>query len=286
MADASFLDEVALFEGLEARDLAEVEAALQPRDFDAGDIIVSQGSPGLGFFIIKAGSVDVRRDGKPIAELGPGGFFGEMSLLAERPRTASVVAREPTECMVLLPWDFRELLAKRPEISVKLLRLVCGRAADIERAGKDGGKAKVAPPLDASTLGLLKASPLFAELDEAELADVSRAAKKRVFLAGDTIVTQGTKGDSFFLLTQGSVRVIKDQAALATLEPGAFFGEMSLLADARRSASIVATGHTECLELEGDELKQLLGRRPEIGLQMLEVMSRRLRDTNERLGLD
>jgi CRP/FNR family transcriptional regulator, cyclic AMP receptor protein len=116
------LREVPLFEGLSDAEISEIAQAAQEREFPAGAMIVTQGSPSLGFFLLVEGKVQVVRNHKPVAEFGPHGFFGEMSLLEELPRSASVVALEPAKCLVIGSWDFRTLLTKQPEIAIKMLR--------------------------------------------------------------------------------------------------------------------------------------------------------------------
>ena len=80
-----------------------------------------------GFFLIVTGSVSVVRDGAVIATLGPGQFFGELSLLDRRPRIATVVAGEPTTCLALPSWEFQQLLETEPRIAAAVLKEVAGR---------------------------------------------------------------------------------------------------------------------------------------------------------------
>ncbi len=80
-----------------------------------------------GFFLIVAGSVSVVRDGEELARLGPGEFFGELSLLDRQPRMASVVADEPTTCLALPSWEFPKLLETEPRIASAVLKEVASR---------------------------------------------------------------------------------------------------------------------------------------------------------------
>lgn len=257
---------------------------------------------GLGFFLVERGLVEVLKDGSRIASLGAGGFFGEMSLLTDEPRSAGVVVREPTDCLVLSSWDFCELLAKRPDISVKLLEVVCRRLADSEEqwagtaATGANGQVATGAAADGPAAGtrrdemgpveFLKQVPLFEGLTEEEITEVALAAQEREFPKGAFIVTQGSPGLGFYLLVDGKVQVLRNRKAVAELGPGGFFGEMSLLDEAPRSASIVALEPAKCLVLGSWDFRLLLKKKPEIGIKMLEVMSKRLRETNEKLGID
>jgi CRP-like cAMP-binding protein len=281
MDQAAFLREVPLFEGLGAGELQEVAAAMVPRSFGAHEIIVSQGSSGLGFFLIKEGAADVVKDGAVVARLEAGGFFGETSLLADAPRTASVVACEPTECLVLLAWDFRELLAKRPDLSMKLLELVCRRTAGLPATA---ASAADAPGDDESpdVEGCLSRSELFASLSQKDLADLADKAEWRAYPPGHLIVSQGSSDPYFYVLAHGAVDVSRDGKSMARLGPGGFFGEISVLDGKPRTATVTAVEPSACAVLGSWDLRRLLATKPAIALRMLEVMSGRLKDTSAR----
>jgi len=98
-----------------ARHAAEV-------DFPKGQRIARQGEIETGFFLIVSGSVTVARDGKNVARLGPGDFFGELSLLDRQPRAASVTADEPTHCLAVPAWEFQQLLESDAGLAVAILK--------------------------------------------------------------------------------------------------------------------------------------------------------------------
>src|SRR3972149_3605358 len=92
MADTAsnldYLRRVPIFSGLPARELQFISRSVKERAYDAGAVIVKQGDPGVGFFIIAEGRGEVARDGRRLRDMGPGEFFGEMALMEERIRTA------------------------------------------------------------------------------------------------------------------------------------------------------------------------------------------------------
>jgi len=126
--------------------------------------------------------------------------------------------------------------------------------------------------------------PLFEHCTPEELSAIAAAALQSAYEPAQIIVTQGTPGQAFYLITAGAAEVSRDGKSLATLNPGEFFGEMSLLDSAPRSATIKAVAHTECLMLSSWDFKRLLQDHPSIAIKLLEVLSRRLRVADERLS--
>ena len=103
-------------------------------DFTPGGVIARQGDVGTGFFIVASGSVRVVRDGATIATLGPGEFFGELSVLDGQPRNAQVVAAEPTTCLALASWDFEAIVAEDPKVALAIMRGLAGRLRGLTEA--------------------------------------------------------------------------------------------------------------------------------------------------------
>jgi CRP-like cAMP-binding protein len=103
-------------------------------EFPADHVIARQGEIGTGFFVIVSGGARVVRDGEAVATLGPGDFFGELSVLDGLPRIAQVVADGPTTCLALASWDFEALLLEEPRVSLALLRGLAGRLREVTEA--------------------------------------------------------------------------------------------------------------------------------------------------------
>jgi CRP/FNR family transcriptional regulator, cyclic AMP receptor protein len=120
-----------LFRGLEADELGAVADAAIEVDFPAERVIARQGEVGTGFFIVVDGRVRVVRDGTAVAHLGPGEFFGELSLLDGGPRVAQVVAETPTTCLALASWDFERVLRDEPGVALAVLKVVAARLREI-----------------------------------------------------------------------------------------------------------------------------------------------------------
>jgi CRP/FNR family transcriptional regulator, cyclic AMP receptor protein len=121
-----FLERVPLFTGLKPRQLEALANRFVERDYAAGAAIVSQGQGGEGFFVIVSGQAEAvreRADGEKVVvnTFGPTDFFGEMALLDDGLRTASVVAKEATHCLVLARWDFLAVMREDGEAATTVL---------------------------------------------------------------------------------------------------------------------------------------------------------------------
>lgn len=133
-ANVEFLRRVPMFQELDDHTLREIGNAAVEQRWDAGQEIVRQGDTGVGMFIVRSGKVEIVQErphhaGKPekVRELGPGDVFGEMALLDEFPRSATVKAVEPTTCLGITRWHFRGILESHPAIALKLLPILTKR---------------------------------------------------------------------------------------------------------------------------------------------------------------
>ncbi len=126
------LRKVPLFSGLGRGHLDLIARHADEVKLDAGRVLARQGGLGLEFLIILEGSARVERDGKEIARLGLGDFFGEMSLIDHKPRSATVTAETPIALLVIHTRSFGHLLEAVPGLQRKILVTVCERlrAAD------------------------------------------------------------------------------------------------------------------------------------------------------------
>jgi len=137
MAHEEFVARVPIFAHCTAEEIAAITGVAQEGFFQPGQIIVTQGTPGQAFYLIVAGRVEILRDGVSLGAFGPGDFFGEMSLLDQAPRSATIRALDTTQCLMLSSWDFKSLLERHPSIAIKLLEVLSRRlrVAD-ERIGR------------------------------------------------------------------------------------------------------------------------------------------------------
>jgi len=133
---AELLGGCPLFHGTDADDLAALARSATEVRFPPGHVIARQGEIGTGFFVVVAGRVKVVRDGRIVAELGPGEFFGELSVLDRMPRNAMVAAEIPTTCLALASWDFEAVLLEQPALTLAILRGVATRLRDVTESAR------------------------------------------------------------------------------------------------------------------------------------------------------
>ena len=131
---AQLLSETRLFAGVDAGGLARIADRVTELEVPAGRVIARQGEFGTGFFIIVSGMVRVVRDGETLAELGPGDFFGELSVLDGKPRNAQVISTEPTTCLALATWEFEAVVNEQPSVALAILRELAGRLRELTDA--------------------------------------------------------------------------------------------------------------------------------------------------------
>ena len=126
------LGRVWLFAGCSRKELSRLADTATEMEVPGDKILTEQGSVGRHFMVIVEGEVEVTRDGTQIAVLGPGEFFGEMSLLDGEPRTATAVTLAPTQVLMLTTTDFTRVLESMPSVDRKLLTVLAKRLRDIE----------------------------------------------------------------------------------------------------------------------------------------------------------
>jgi CRP/FNR family transcriptional regulator, cyclic AMP receptor protein len=131
---AGLLAAARLFDGVDADGMDRIAAAAIEVEFDDGQVIAHQGEIGTGFFVIVSGGTRVVRDGATIATLGPGDFFGELSILDGRPRVAQVAATGPTTCLAVPSWDLESIMLEQPTVAIAILRGVAARLRDLTEA--------------------------------------------------------------------------------------------------------------------------------------------------------
>ena len=113
---------VPLFSDLERRELEEIAGSMKERTFSPGQEIAREGESGVGFFVIKDGNAKVTVGGEERRRLGPGDYFGEIALIAQGARTATVTAESDLTALGMTFWDFRPLVEGNASIAWKLLQ--------------------------------------------------------------------------------------------------------------------------------------------------------------------
>ena len=129
-AKVELLRQVPLFAACSKRELSEISMLADELALPQGTALITEGKQGHEFFVLVDGEVDVRAKGRKPKSLGDGAFFGEMALVSQRPRNATVTASSPIRVLVIHEQSFRRLLRDVPSIQLKVLQTLADRAAE------------------------------------------------------------------------------------------------------------------------------------------------------------
>jgi cAMP-dependent protein kinase regulator len=233
-----------LFSHLDDEQSEQVLGALQEKPIPAKGIkVIQQGDVGDYFYIVESGSFDVfvNKSGKlesgpdgigtKVASCGPGTSFGELALMYNAPRAATVVSTESSMLWALDRVTFR--------------RILMDSAFQRRRMYEN----------------FLEEVPLLISLKPYERSKIADALETQKYAAGSTIIKEGDPGESFFILESGDAEVFKDgiDGPVNKYKKGDYFGELALLNDAPRAASVIATSEVKLATLGKDGFQRLLG---------------------------
>jgi CRP/FNR family cyclic AMP-dependent transcriptional regulator len=136
-APTELVQGIPLFADLDRKELQGVASSMKERTFNAGQTIAAEGQTGIGFFVIAEGNAKVTQGDQERATLGPGDYFGEIALIDDGLRTASVTADSDLKAYGLTSWEFRPIVESNATIAWKLLKTMAARLREAE--GRSGG---------------------------------------------------------------------------------------------------------------------------------------------------
>ncbi|MCX6022308.1 MAG: cyclic nucleotide-binding domain-containing protein, partial [Chloroflexi bacterium] len=240
-AAVTLLRTLPLSAGISDDELLTVAGRLRPGVFAAGESIVREGETGDAWYVVRDGrAAVVSRDlvglEVTLAVLESGAHFGEGALVGGGLRSATVKALDPVRVYVLNRNDFHELEARCPEFSTKVRRHVDLLAVDSF---------------------LRKASP-FAHLPDETIRRVAGQLRPEPARSGQIIVQEGEPGDRFYLVWSGRVEVIQKGQRVQVLDAGNCFGEVALLAEVPRTATVRALEDTRLLSLSKSDFEEVV----------------------------
>jgi CRP/FNR family transcriptional regulator, cyclic AMP receptor protein len=120
-APPNLLDRVAFFSALKPREREEIASSMKGRSLAPGETIAVEGERGVGFFVIESGTARVTVGGEDRRQLGPGDSFGEIALISQAARSATVTAETPVQCWGLTSWEFRPIVQRNATVAWSLL---------------------------------------------------------------------------------------------------------------------------------------------------------------------
>ncbi len=126
-----------LFSGLGRRELERVANSMKERRFRQGDVVTTEGRGGVGFFVIEEGEAEVSVYGERRATLGPGDYFGEIALITESDRTATITAATDLRCFGMTMWDFRPLVESNATIAWNMLQSLANKLREAEERSQN-----------------------------------------------------------------------------------------------------------------------------------------------------
>ncbi|HSK51409.1 MAG TPA: cyclic nucleotide-binding domain-containing protein [Clostridia bacterium] len=128
--------QIPLLAVLSDKDRSRILKYAKHRTYEPGDVVVREGDPALNLFLVASGHARVERDDVgQVGRLGPGDFFGELGLIEQHGRTATVVAEDDLTCYLLPAWEFRSLLREHPAMAIPMLETLIARLHGRERHG-------------------------------------------------------------------------------------------------------------------------------------------------------
>jgi len=231
-----------LFKSLDVEQMSMVIMSMEEVKVANGETIIKQGDEGNHFYIVDTGTFDcfvkkpddgLELPGKKVLEYNPGMTFGELALMYNTPRAASVVATADAVLWAVDRETFRTIL----------LQMMCQKRMRFE--------------------ALLETVPLLRSMEAYERTAVADAFEEKTFTAGSQILREGEAGDTFFLLCKGTAMafITGDAGKKQVLDykEGDYFGELALLHNKPRAASVEATSDATCVNLDRSSFERLLG---------------------------
>lgn len=264
--------------GLSAQAREALAQHMVRHDLPDGGVLVREGEAGDMMYLVVSGRlrISTRAEGggeSIIGEAGTGDLVGEMSILSAQPRNATVVALEPTHTLRLSSGDLQLITPEFPEILDGLHALVARRA--------QAPGARRYRPETSWILGFLREIDFFAGMEEPALRELERQMRWVAVLAGETLMHQGAPATDAYLLVSGRLRVTVARSGAdpltRDLHPGELVGEMALIGENLRSATVQAVRDCELLAMPRDQVVQLARHYPSMLMGMLRMLTARLR---------
>jgi CRP-like cAMP-binding protein len=265
LPDGAPVPRLPLFGALESKLLAKLLALFVLREYASGESVMRQGEDGREAYLLVRGVLNVLREDTQhpgqavlLAALGPGALFGEMALVSQAPRAASVTSVEPAQVLAVGRAQL-EILAREDAAIARELGAFCNRRM---------------------LTNLLRHSRILSAVAPAQRRELISRFSTRSFAPGEVLVHKGEEGGGLFLLASGLVEVRSpdasgDPVVLAQLGPGEVVGEISLVLRRPATADVAAVHRTVALELSWTDFHDAIKEHPGLLAQLYEIATQR-----------
>ena len=244
-----------LFAQLPAAALERMIARMALVELAPDQVLFREGDRGATLYVISEGEVAVESAVGELARLGPGAFFGEIALVTDLPRSATIRALTACELLAIDRDVIRQATAARPEVVTTLLRFVRDRLA----------------------ARITRTSELFAPFTEDDRLALAGRFELVEVVPDATLIIEGERADGLYVVIAGAVEVARrgTPAPLATLGPGDVFGEMSLLAGGGSTASVRARSRVLALRMPAKTFREVIMTHPQVLAYLGDLAERR-----------
>jgi CRP-like cAMP-binding protein len=244
-AAAKALAATPLFAGMPSDALQALVANLQLVSLDRNEMLFREGDPSDALYVIAEGELSVQAEGPPRVEsgrLGPGTFIGEVALMTDQPRSATVICVQPAELLRIDRLTLSRVLANHGDVLRAVLRFVRDRLVD----------------------RWMRTSPLFRPFNDAERIELAAKFKFLEIDAGTVLLTAGERPDGLYIVLAGQFLVLRNKAAVAQLGPGDLIGETALLSGGTFNSEVVARGKGLALCLPASAFREVIMTHPHV----------------------
>jgi CRP-like cAMP-binding protein len=228
-----------MFEDIPVDALNELAGRVRLRALNPGQAVFRQGDRPNAFYVVRKGVLEVVEEDadsgaeRTLRALGRGESFGELGLVSNAPRAATVRAVDRAELFEVDKSSFDRLLADRIDLP------------DLE------------PTLQ--QLAELRRLNCFSSMGTQQLSEVLDRGQWVAFAPGQEVMRQGDIGDAFYAISSGQVEIVHDGALVNTIGPGSYFGEVALLMDVPRTATVVSKTPVRAFRIDRDGFDALVG---------------------------
>ncbi|MEM6956730.1 MAG: cyclic nucleotide-binding domain-containing protein [Myxococcota bacterium] len=260
------LPRLPLFSDLTPAPLTELLDAFEEQDLEDGDVIIAEGEEGTEAFVLAEGMLAVvREDGTLLAKLGPGALFGEMALVSDAPRAATVKAEGPGTVLSISRDELEELAIATPEIGQRLAEFCRGRMVS----------------------NLLRHSEVLSAVPREQRHGLISRFETAHFEPGDVIIEAGSENDRLSLIASGGVVVEGEGGVqIASLGPGEVAGEISLVLRRPANATVRAEHPTVALQLDRDAFQEVIRDHPTLLAELYDTALQRDEETRSLVAVE